>query len=353
MNSIRPLYLPAAVCILFMTLYFLWGGLAPFIYGLIIAYILDPITERLNSWGVHRAFAALVPPVLFVLLLVILALFFVPSLIEATSYLKTNLPMYKQSVEQYLQQAEWLNQLSGAMGGDFSLHGKVSQLAQQALPIIPDSLSVLASSANTFIKTLSFMVLMPLVMYYSILCWPHVSFVLREITPKPYREGTLKLFQELDAALAAFLRGQMCIVAILGVLYGIGLWIAGIPYGFIIGLCMGFLNFIPLLGTILGALLAFIVTGLHIQLTGWEPYAIVGATFALGQFLENFILTPKLVGESVGLHPLWVLLALFAAGEWFGLVGILLALPVATLLSVIMPKLYRLWLASNFHAKGF
>jgi predicted PurR-regulated permease PerM len=189
--------------------------------------------------------------------------------------------------------------------------------------------------------------LAPVVMFYLLLDWHGMLGRFGGVVPRPWHAKLGSVANDIDAVLSQYLRGQILVMAILAVYYSIALWLAGIPSAFSIGVVTGLLIFIPYLGYATGLILALLVATL--QFAGWEPIIAVLIVYGIGQVIESFVLTPFLVGERIGLHPLAVIFALMAFGQLFGFVGVLAALPASAALLVGLREVRALYLASRFY----
>jgi len=316
--------------------YLLSPILAPFLFAAALAYLCDPLVHRLRSRRVNRTLATLL--VLFGLLLafVLLTLILAP-LAQA---------QFRLLMEQAPKLVEWgttslLPWLSATFDIDLQrdqaqivdwLKAHVGELSQltRYLPTLADGgLAVLAFFAN--------LVLVPVVLFYLLRDWPQVLASASAWIPDSLRDKTLNIAREIDAVLAQFVRGQVLVILVMGLFYSIGLWLAGLDYALAVGMISGILVFVPYLGTIVGVLLA--------TLAGWAQFGSLAgllpiwAVFAIGQTLESMLITPWLVGDRVGLHPVAVIFALMAFGQLFGFVGVLLAIPAAAALLVALRHL--------------
>jgi predicted PurR-regulated permease PerM len=199
-------------------------------------------------------------------------------------------------------------------------------------------------------------VMTPMVAFYLLMDWRSVMDKALNLLPRKWRKETVNIAGEIDTKLAAYLRGTLAVCASLAAFYAMALtnigWIAsamsghkldGLEMGWAIGLMTGFLGFFPVIGATVGVCTMLAVALVQYQLLVWEPYALIGIVFVVGQFLEGYVLTPLLVGNRVGLHPLWVLFALLAGGALNGITGMLMAIPLAVVLSVILPRILNEW----------
>ena len=325
----QAIYWGAAALAFLAILWFLGPVLLPFIAGGAVAYILDPVADRLERLGLPRVAATAVITLFAVLTLVLLVAIVLPILAEQITALVRAGPELVAALRDWLSVrfpalvAEDgivrtglanLGELLGERGGE---------LAQQLLAGVSGVLGMLV-----------FVVVVPVVAFYLLLDWDRMVARIDDLLPRDH-VGTIRaLAREVDATLASFVRGQGTVCLILGTFYSVALMAVGLQFGLIVGAIAGLITFIPYVGAIVGGALAI---GLALfQFWGeWGMIALVAGIFVAGQFIEGNILTPKLVGDSVGLHPVWLLFALAAFGAVYGFVGMLVAVPVAAALGVV------------------
>jgi predicted PurR-regulated permease PerM len=317
--------------------------LLPFIMAIAIAYLTNPIAEKLVKWKINRTVAAIIPSVFFIITFMLITVFVLPSLIEdalafshkVPAYLKqletTVLPTIEQKIQPFVQveRQELL---------DF-----LYSYGDHAAMVILTIFRKIASSTAAFFDVITLLFITPVVMFYLIRDWPHAVKSFEKILPKKYKKGTLKTLDEMDKALSTFLRGQFNVSLVIGIFYGCGLWLTGLEMGFVIGLLTGLFSFIPYIGMLIGCITAFAVAIIQFQLGDTTPYIYIAIVFILGQVIESMILQPKLIGDKTGLHPVWVIFALMAGGQLGGFLGILIALPLATIMVVLVPKALAAW----------
>ncbi|ATE59216.1 AI-2E family transporter [Thauera sinica] len=318
--------------------------LAPFVIASVFAYICDPAVNWMVARRVPRALAVLLVIVGLGLLLVSLALILVPMVYREGVMLVRRLP---DLVEMFNAQVSPL--LQARLGIDLQLDAaQFRQLiadnwtnAQDLVPIVlghlkTGGLALIGLAANLF--------LIPLVMFYLLQEWPRILAELQRIVPRPWLDGTMRVINDIDRVMSEFLRGQLSVMLLLAVFYSVGLWIAGLNFALPVGVLTGLLVFIPYVGFGGGLILAILAALL--QGGGWPPLIGVAVVYSLGQLVESFMLTPYLVGERIGLHPLAVIFALMAFGQLFGFVGVLVALPVSAALLVGLREVRDAWFAS-------
>jgi predicted PurR-regulated permease PerM len=333
---------------LLLLLYVLAPILAPFVLAGILAYIGNPLVERLSRHRLPRVLAVLVVLGGLVVLSAGLVLIVLPLLMDELGRLGARAPQaMQQANEQFLP---WIEQRFGIhLRLDASLVDKL--LAASSWDTLKPAFNQLYNSARIGgAAVLGFVVnllLAPVVTFYLLLEWRNILTYIEKVIPRAWHGRCVAMARDIDAVLAQYLRGQILVMAILALYYSIALWIAGIPSALPVGLVSGLLIFIPYLGFATGFILALMVAAL--QFAGWPPIVAVLVIYGIGQMLEGFLLTPYLVGERIGLHPLAVIFALLAFGQLFGFFGVLLALPASAMLSVGLRDLRAAYLASRFY----
>jgi predicted PurR-regulated permease PerM len=338
----------AALVLLALVLWLLEPILLPFVAGMVLAYLLDPVTNRLQRLGISRLIAALAVIGLFVLAFVLLILIIVPILGGQLAAFIEKIPEYVGRVQTLLADPShpWLRRLVGDnfTGADKSVGGLVSQGAGWLAAFLKS----LWSGGQALISIFSLVVVTPVVAFYLIYDWPRLIQSVDAWVPLPQRETVRQLAREIDAAIAGFLRGQTGVCLILGSYYAVTLSLIGLNFGLLIGLLSGLISFIPFVGSMTGLVLALGVAVAQFW-PDWTMILIVLGTFLFGQFIEGNVLSPKLVGQSVGLHPVWLMFALFAFGYLFGFVGLLLSVPLAAATGVLCRFALRRYLESPLY----
>ena len=309
--------------------------LLPFLAGLALAYFLDPVADALERAGFSRllsTFIILLCSILAVILVLLLAL---PILADQFSKLAVNLPnLIAGMVKMFDQSApQWMKDALAGSGTDISgwLKENVGRAAQWAGTV----LTSVWSGGLALVNVLSLIVVTPIVAFYLLNDWDRMVAKVDNCLPRQHLETIRSLARQINDAMAGFIRGQGTVCLTLGLFYAIGLTALGLNFGFLIGLVAGALSFIPFVGAIIGGIAA---VGMALVQFWPEPVPIllvVGA-FAVGQFLEGNFLSPRLVGNRVGLHPVWLMFALFAFGYLFGFVGLLMAVPLAAAAGVLI-----------------
>lgn len=319
----------AAAVFLFL-LWALGNVLLPFLVGGAIAYFLDPVADRLERAGLSRVGATTVISLVALLAAVLLVLAVIPTLVQQLTGLINAAPDIAARLQAFL--IERFPELTDSTS---TVRQTLAQIAAGIQAKGGALAETLLSSAMSLVSAIVFVVVVPVVAFYMLLDWDHMVARIDSLLPRDHAPVIRRLGREINAVLAGFVRGQLSVCLLLGTFYAVALMLAGLQFGLVVGAIAGAITFIPYVGSIVGGALA---VGLALfQFWGdWLSIGIVAAIFAAGQFIEGNILTPKLVGGSVGLHPIWLLFALSAFGSVFGFVGMLVAVPVAAAIGVFV-----------------
>ncbi|SHI38407.1 AI-2E family transporter [Wenxinia saemankumensis] len=322
-------YWGIAAAILVLLLWLLGDVILPFVLGGAIAYILDPLADRLERLGLSRAASVAVITVFSILVFVLLILLVIPTLVQQATNLVEFAPELFARVYGALDtRFPELMAEGGAVQEQLATIGAAIQERGGAL------IAALFSSVSGLLNVVLLLVVVPVVSVYLLVDWDRMVAKVDELLPREHAPTIRRLGREIDTTLASFIRGQGLVCLILGTWYAIALALVGLNFGLVIGAVAGFLTFIPYVGALVGGGLAIGMA--LVQFWGdWVWILVVWAIFQSGQFVEGNILTPKLVGSSVGLHPVWLLFALSVFGALFGFVGLLAAVPVAAVIGVI------------------
>jgi predicted PurR-regulated permease PerM len=322
-------YWGIAAAVFFVVLWGLGNVILPFLVGGAIAYFMDPIADRLERMSLSRVAATTIISVIALLIFVILALIIVPLLIRQLGGLVNAAPTI-------------FNELQGFLTTHFPALLDDQSVVRETLAGVGKTIQAkggelatsLLSSALSVINAVVFVVVVPVVAFYLLLDWDNMVARIDELLPLDHRETIRQLGRDIDGVLAGFVRGQVSVCLILGTFYSVALMAAGLDFGLIVGAIAGLVTFIPYVGALIGGALAIGLA--FFQFWGdWVQIGIIAGIFAVGQFLEGNIITPRLVGKSIGLHPVWLLFALSAFGTLFGFVGMLVAVPVAAAIGVL------------------
>jgi len=351
LNDSQKWMLITGFSVLCFLLYLLAPVLTPFFAAALLAYLGDPLVDRLEKRKLSRTFSVVIVfTCLFVVIALIMLLLF-PMLEQQISYLLNNFPTYIDILQKELLPglAEKLGIDPAALNLD-SLKKLLDQHFKQAGGLAVTVFSSLTQSGMALLAWLANLVLIPVVTFYLLRDWDILVSRINELLPRQYESLIVKLTKESDEVLASFMRGQFMVMLTLGAIYTIGLWFAGLKLALLIGMMAGLVSFVPYLGFILGIVAASIAVLLQThELIQLLPVFIV---FGFGQALEGMVLTPMLVGDKIGLHPVAVIFAVLAGGQLFGFVGVLLALPVAAVLAVLIRHAHQRYKTSTLFDDG-
>ena len=344
----QVLFWLAALVVVIVLLWLLSDILLPFVAGLAIAYLLTPLTDRIERLGLNRLLAALLIITLVVLAFVYLILLVAPILgSQLTSFIES-VPGYVSKLQGLLTDPSrpWIQKLVGAAG--LNNEKSISDLVTQGVGWITAFIKSLWSGGRALVSLFSLVVVTPVVAFYLIYDWHRMIRTVDGWVPVHHRETVRQLAREVDAAIAGFVRGQTAVCLILGSFYAVGLTLTGLNFGLLIGFISGVITFVPYVGSMTGMVLSIGVAVAQFW-PNYTPILTVLGIFVVGQFLEGNLLSPKLVGQSVGLHPVWLIFALLAFGYLFGFVGLLVAVPLAATIGVIARFGLRRYLQSSLY----
>lgn len=312
-----------------LALWFLGDVILPFVLGGAIAYFLDPVADRLETMGCSRAVATSIITLTALLIFVIMGLLVVPLLIEQSISLFNTAPKLVQDFQTVL--TERFPQL---MDADSTIRKSLLSLGETVQSKGGELLNTALSSAASLINVAMLFVIVPVVAFYLLLDWDRMVAKIDDMIPRDHAPVVRQLAGDIDTTLASFIRGMGTVCLILGSYYAIALMLVGLQFGLVIGFIAGILTFIPYIGALVGGALAI---GLALfQFWGeWLSLGLVVVIFVVGQVIEGNVLTPRLVGKSVGLHPVWLIFSLSVFGTLFGFVGMLVAVPVAASIGVL------------------
>jgi predicted PurR-regulated permease PerM len=348
MTDSRSWQLLALAVLIGGLVYLLAPVLTPFAVAALLAWLGDPLVDRLERRRLSRGAAVALVFAAMTLALVLASVALVPLLERQIARLIEKLP----------QGVAWANgvilpwvEANTGMAVDRFDPGRLIDMVkahwQQAGGIASTVLGKVTSSGLAIVGFLGTLALLPVVTFYFMRDWDTMVARVRALLPRHVEPTVSRLARDSDAVLAAFLRGQLAVMVLLGLFYSIGLWLVGVDLALLIGMIAGLVSFVPYLGVIVGGGMALIAAAIQFQ-DFLHPLLVLGV-FVLGQLLEGFVLTPKIVGDSVGLHPVAVIFAILAGGTLFGFLGVLLALPVAAVGMVLLREAHRRYLASALY----
>jgi predicted PurR-regulated permease PerM len=319
--------------------------LLPFVAAVVLGYLLDPVVSRLERLGMNRLGATLFIIACFALVLILISILIVPVLWRQFASFIEALPAYAVKLQGLISGE--IGRLSREYGGGLidklglgkdagaELVTATNDLVASAAKWAASFLNSLLTRGAALINLISLLVVTPVVTFYMLLDWDRMVATIDGLVPPRHRETVRELAFEINTAMAGFLRGQSLVCLFLGAWYGIGLSLIGLNFGLLIGIMAGVLSFIPYVGSLTALILASTVAIVQ-DWPRWNLLALSLTVVLVGQFLEGNILSPMLVGESVGLHPVWLIFALLAFGSLFGFTGLIAAVPVAAAAGVIL-----------------
>jgi predicted PurR-regulated permease PerM len=346
-HDLHYLWILGAACAAGLLIYFLSPILAPFLFAAILAYICDPLADWLEAKRVPRSPATVLVMLLLLALFAALLLVLIPLFYKEITQLAEKLPGYLVQLRDEL--APWLKSRLGVeLQFDIAtIKQTLSDNWQSAGGVVGNVLSGLKIGGLAVVGFFINLLLVPVVLFYLLRDWDKLVAQIDSIIPRRYHGRVTTLAREVDQVLAEFLRGQVSVMLIMSAYYVIGLWIAGLEFALPIGIITGMLVFIPYLGVMVGLVLATLAAFMQFQTIGGViPIWIV---IAVGQGIEGMLVTPKLVGERIGLHPVAVIFALLAFGQLFGFFGVLLALPASAALLVWLRQVQKKYLSSGIY----
>ena len=316
--------------ILVLALYTLSSVLMPFVAGMILAYLLDPLVDRVEKFGISRSLSTLLVLTIFFVGSTGSSLLLLPVVLSQLSNFTIFLPTLISNLDPFIRQVRSL--VDNAI--------RTEDSSQPQLPVADilswagGFLTEIISSSLAFANLLSLIIITPIVAFYLLRDWDLIINKVKSWMPIAHKERIVEQALKIDRSLSALVRGQGSVCLMLALYYSVSLTVVGLQFGILIGTFAGIVSFVPFVGAILGAI--FSIGFSFIQFETVTPILLVAAIFLVGQVLEGNFLTPKLIGEAVGLHPVWVIFALLTGATLFGFLGVLLALPIAVVLAVLI-----------------
>jgi len=334
-------------CVSVVLIYLLSPILTPFLLAAVIAYICNPMVTRMAEKKIPRTVGAVLVMFLLLGVFAALILIMVPLFEKEAGRLIDKIPAYLEMFRS--QVIPWLEAKMGVnLQPDMNvLKQAVSEHWKSAGGVAAKVLPSLTSGGMVVVEFFVNLLLVPVVLFYLLRDWDHIIKHIDEMIPRYWHNQVNQLAHETDRILAEFLRGQLAVILIMSICYITGLWLVGLEFALPIGLLAGILVFVPYLGMIVGLTLATFAAFMQFQ--GWPGVLPVLIVFGIGQLLEGMVITPWLVGDRIGLHPVMVIFALLAFGQLFGFFGILLALPVSAVMLVWLRHIHQHYLESNLY----
>lgn len=329
-------------------LYLLEPILGPFVLGALIAYLGDPLVDAWERRGLNRTLGVCIVFALFTTLITLALVFAVPRLLHQLDQLVSRVP----DIYHWLTQVAipWLQQrldLPGERLPQMDWSGQLADNWQSVGKMTASTLKQITGSSADLLLGLANLALVPVVAFYLMRDWDLLMDRTLHILPRAWQGSTSGIAAEADEVVGAFLRGQFLVMCSLGVIYSTGLWLVGLQLALLLGVIAGLASIVPYLGFMVGILASCVAA--YAQFQDWTVLLWVGLVFGIGQTIESMVLTPVLVGDRIGLHPVAVIFALMAGGQLAGFVGVVLALPVAAVIMVFLRHALRHYRASDLY----
>jgi len=308
--------------------------LLPFVIAMAVAYLLDPVADKLERWGMSRTLATTILTVAFLIVVFVAVAFLLPVLQQQVINFLGNLPDYFNTIRNWAQPLveRWMSQLEPK---DVErIEGAVGQFSGRAVQYVLNLIGNIWAGGMAIVGFFGILFITPVVTFYLLRDWDGIIKRIDSWLPVSQAPTIRAQAREMDRTLAGFVRGTGMVCLVLAAYYGAALSLAGLDFGLVVGIAAGVISFVPYIGSIGGLAVSVGLAMLQFE-EGWRVGVIVGI-FAIGQVLEGFVLTPKLVGDRVRLHPVWVIFAVLAGGSLFGFVGMFLSLPVAAMTGVLV-----------------
>ncbi|XXB64702.1 AI-2E family transporter [Mesorhizobium sp. RIZ17] len=325
----------ATAVLLALFLYLFSGILLPFVAGMVLAYFLDPVADWLQRLGLSRLMATVVILIAFIVVVVLAFVILVPVLATQMADFARKLPEYLTRLQSLITSFDpkWLEQRFGVNAA--GLRDGLNSLLTSGFSLLTTVFTSIWSSGVALVSVVSLFVVTPVVAFYMLLDWDRMVAEVDGWVPRDHVETVRALARDINTATAGFVRGQGTLCLVLGAMYATGLTLTGLNFAILIGFFAGVISFIPYVGSLTGLVLAVGVAFVQFW-PDWTMVVLVACVFFVGQFIEGNILQPRLVGKSVGLHPVWLMFALFAFGALFGFVGLLIAVPASAAIAVLV-----------------
>jgi len=337
-----------AVCVV---LYFSRRVVAPFFIAFALAYLLDPLVDRLAGRKLSRTLSVLVLMLAFFFLVLGSGILLIPILSMQAESLAKNIPTYVGIFQEWFRPVlDMISGLDPAKVEEFVNEG-MSRFGELPMKVLQfSSKFIWGSISNLFNIILMFanLVIIPVVMFYLLRDFDSINEKLLKLVPPRFQVKTKDIVLEIDQVLSSFVRGQLMVAGLMGTMYSIGLFLCDTPMSLSLGMMAGIVNLVPYLGLVLGFVPSALLTYMHTQ--EWMPVLAVAGVFGVVQALEGMVITPRVVGENIGLHPVAVILAVLLGGELFGLVGMILGVPGVAVLNVLMSRGIVQYKASSFYS---
>jgi predicted PurR-regulated permease PerM len=324
--------------------------LTPFVLGAGLAYAGDPIVDRLQRWRLSRTAGVCVVFVVITTVGLASLILLIPMLQSQVKVLLQHIPEWLAWLQEHGLSRVGISLPDGMRLDAAGFKMVIAKHWSEAGGVLREVWTHVSASGGALLTAIANLLLVPVVTFYLLRDWDHLVAWIRGVIPPRALPRVGRMARETDEVLGAFIRGQLTVMAALTLYYWIALWLAGLDLALLVGLIVGLISFVPYLGAIVGVLTA--VIAMLVQTQELLPFVWLAIVFGLGQVLESNVLTPWLVGDKIGLHPVAVIFSVMAGGQLFGFVGVMLALPVAAVIAVLLRETKRQWLASRMYGHG-
>ncbi|MGK0445484.1 MAG: putative PurR-regulated permease PerM [Bermanella sp.] len=349
--SLKPLAIVFVLVLLGWIMFKLEPVLMPFIVGGLLAYLGDPVADRLEARGLSRTWAVVVCFIVLTLILLSVLVILIPLVLHQLKVVYGQVPAIFEWFKFVAQ--PWLIETLSLEADVFDVDHVREQLISQwgsAQDILASVLAKITSSAGTFMGFIVNLTLVPVVGFYLLRDWDILMAKLLKMMPVRFQGTTRSLGRECNEVVGAFLRGQLWVMAALAVIYGIGLWIVGLKLALLVAIIAGLASIVPYMGFAIGIIAAMLAGYFQFGLD-WPLFFIL-IVFGVGQVIESVVLTPILVGDKIGLHPVAVIFAIMAGGQLFGFMGVILALPVSAIIVVLLRHIHEIYKDTEFYSES-
>lgn len=345
--SMHLIFWGCALVAFYLVIMMLKPMLLPFVLGIAVAYLLNPMVDRFKLYGMERKPATIVILSGFIIAIALFLLAVIPLMSHEFGQFAKDLPVYMQKLSDlFAPMSAMIDKYLGGADED-TLKNLLKQNSASAVNIANLILSNLAAGGQAVFDILSVTAFMPVIAYFMMVEWPNICLWVQGLIPRHAEKTVMGLLSEINQKLSGFIRGQITVAVVLGISYALALTLAGLKYGVMIGLSAGIISVIPMVGSVMGLVVSVSVA--WFQTGDLSFMAIIAAIFIIGQLIEGNLLTPKLVGDSVGLHPLWIFFSLLAGGSLLGLLGMFLAVPMAATIGVLISFALRQYKQSKYY----
>jgi predicted PurR-regulated permease PerM len=336
--------------VVFLALLFLLRSvLLPFVAGMAVAYFLDPFADKLEAWGCSRTLATALIMLGFSVVIVLVLILLFPLLQSQILRFISRVPQYMELFRTFLAPLIEQVQANLSSGDMETLQKAAGTYASDILKGLTGVLKGVVGGGAAVFEIISLMIITPVVSFYLIRDWDLIIKKINGWLPQDAAPTIREQAQEIDRTIAGFVRGQSSVCLTLAIFYAVGLTFAGLEFGLLVGIGAGIISFIPYLGAAIGMAVGVGIAFAQYDILG--PVIAVAVIFVIGQTAESYYLTPKMVGEKVGLHPVWLIFALMAGGSLFGFLGVLLAIPIAAIIGVLIRFSISRYLESSLYKK--